>query len=300
MSFSGVLVPVATPFHPDLSPDKAAFLGLCQKLLDQGAGGLAVFGTTSEANSLGLAEKRDLLDYLVDNGIPPEKLMPGTGTCALPDTIAATSHAVQRGCGGVLLLPPFYYKGVSDDGLFDAIAKTIEGVDSPNLRVYLYHIPPVAQVPFSLDLVGRLKDAFPQTVVGLKDSGGDWAHTEALLTAYPDLQIFPGSEVFLLQALRLGGAGCITATANVNLPMIRAVFENWQGPDADEKQAAATAVRQAVQNAGPLVPVIKSLLAHWTGQVDWSNVRPPLTTAQPEVGAQLAGNLAQLGVVYPS
>ena len=235
--FHGVLVPVLTPFTPAGEPDAGRFTAFCRFLLDQGAGGLSIFGTTSEANSMSPAERMALLDHLVAAGIPAEKLMPGTGACAMTDAATLVRHAVGHGCGGVLMLPPFYYKPVSDDGIFAFVSGVIDKVGSPALRVYLYHIPPVAVVGYSLDLVGRLIKAYPQTVVGLKDSSGDWSNTAALLDRYPGFAVFPGSEVFLLEGLRKGAAGCITATGNINVPGIAKLYANWQGPQADALQA---------------------------------------------------------------
>ena len=154
--FSGVLVPVLTPFTPSGDPDLGRFVAFCRWLLDQGAGGLSVFGTTSEANSMSGPERMALLDGLIEAGIPPGKLMPGTGACSITEAATLVRHAVGHGCGGVLLLPPFYYKGVSDDGIFAFVSAVIDKVASAALRIYLYHIPPVAQVGYSLDLVGRL------------------------------------------------------------------------------------------------------------------------------------------------
>ena len=155
-TFSGVLVPALTPFDSNLDPDADALLAHCRWLLDQGVDGLAVFGTTSEANSLGLEERMTLLEHLLENGIPANKLMPGTGMCALSETVKLTRHAVERGCRGVLMLPPFYYKAVNDDGLFASYAEVIERVGNSALHIYLYHIPPVSQVGLSLGLIGRL------------------------------------------------------------------------------------------------------------------------------------------------
>ena len=164
----------------------------------------------------------------------PAKLMPGTGSCSLADAIVLTKHAVDLGCGGVLMLPPFYYKAPSEEGLFRFFAEVIEEVDDDELKVYLYHIPPVAQVGFSLPLIGRLIKEFPKTVVGLKDSSGDWSNTAAILETYPGFEVFPGSEVFLLDGLKNGAAGCISATCNVSAAAIRNVYDNWKGPDAAE------------------------------------------------------------------
>jgi 4-hydroxy-tetrahydrodipicolinate synthase len=273
--FRGVLAPVLTPFKADLTPDLDAFSDHCQWLLQRGVDGLAVFGTTSEANSLGIDERMNLLDGLIERGIPPARLLPGTGTCALPDTVRLSTHAVRHGCAGVLMLPPFYYKTVDDEGLFASYSEVIQRVGNSALRVYLYHIPPVARVSISNELIGRLLSSYEGTVVGLKDSSGDWAHTESILKAYPSLATFCGSEVFLLKTLRHGGAGSITATANVNPAGIRAVFEHWQDADADEQQQRITAIREAIQ-ARPVIPALKGMLAACYERPSWRTVRPPL------------------------
>ena len=156
--------------------------------------------------------------------------MPGTGTCSLADAIVLTKHAVDLGCGGVLMLPPFYYKAPSEEGLFRFFAETIEEVGDDQLKVYLYHIPPVAQVGFSLPLIGRLIKEFPDIVVGLKDSSGDWSNTAAILETYPGFEVFPGSEIFLLDGLRKGAAGCISATCNVSAAPSATSTTTGRGP----------------------------------------------------------------------
>jgi 4-hydroxy-tetrahydrodipicolinate synthase len=292
--FHGVLVPVLTPFAANGEPDAGRFAVFCRWLLDQGAGGLAIFGTTSEANSMSAGERMALLDRLVAAGIPPEKLMPGTGACAVTDAVSLVRHAVGHGCGGVLMLPPFYYKPVSDDGIFAFVANVIDKVGSSALRVYLYHIPPVAVVGYSLDLVGRFIEAYPQTVVGLKDSSGDWSNTAALLDRYPGFAIFPGSEVFLLDALRQGGAGCITATGNINASGIAKLYANWQGPRADALQAEITTVRKTMQ-AYPMVPALKRVVAHFHNDPAWAAVRPPLVPLDRAQSAALIADLVRIG-----
>lgn len=292
--FYGVLVPVLTPFTASGDPDPGRFVAFCLWLLDQGAGGLAIFGTTSEANSMSAAERMALLDRLVDAGIPAQKLMPGTGACSMTEAATLVRHAVGHGCGGVLMLPPFYYKPVSDDGIFAFISGVIDKVASPALRVFLYHIPPVAQVGYSLDLVGRLIAAYPQTVVGLKDSSGDWTNTAALLERFPGFAVFPGSEVFLLDALRKGGAGCITASGNVNMPGIRKLYDNWQGSQAGALQAEITTLRKALQ-AYPMVPALKRIVAHFHDDPDWAAVRPPMLPLDPAQSSALIADLAKLG-----
>jgi 4-hydroxy-tetrahydrodipicolinate synthase len=292
--FSGVLVPVLTPFTPSGEPDAGRFVSFCRWLLDQGAGGLAIFGTTSEANSMSPAERMDLLDRLIEAGIPAAKLMPGTGACAITDATSLVRHAVDHGCGGVLMLPPFYYKGVSDDGIFAFIASVIDKVGSPALRLFLYHIPPMAVVGFSLDLVGRLIAAYPQTVVGLKDSSGDWSNTAALLERFPGFAVFPGSEVFLLDGLRKGAVGCITASGNVNVPGIKKVYDNWRDPQAEASQAEITTLRKALQ-AYPMVPALKRIVAHYHNDPNWAAVRPPLVPLDRAQSTALIADLGKLG-----
>jgi 4-hydroxy-tetrahydrodipicolinate synthase len=292
--FSGVLVPVLTPFTPGGEPDSGRFVAFCRWLLDRGAGGLSIFGTTSEANSMAAAERMALLDRLIEAGIPAQKLMPGTGACSMTEAAGLVRHAVGHGCGGVLMLPPFYYKGVSDDGIFAFISAVIDKVASSALRIYLYHIPPVAQVGYSLDLVGRFISAYPQTMVGLKDSSGDWGNTAALLERFPGFAVFPGSEVFLLDALRKGGAGCITASGNVNVPGIRKLYDNWRGPQADTLQAEVTTLRKALQ-AYPMVPALKRMVAHFHNDPDWAAVRPPLVPLDQAQSSALIADLAKLG-----
>jgi len=286
--FYGVISPVLTPFGEAGSPDADRFLAHSKWLLADGCTGLAPFGTTGEANSLGVEERMRLLEALVSGGIDPKLLMPGTGLCALSDTVTVTRHAVEQGCGGVMTLPPFYYKAVSDDGLFAYYSELIERVGDDRLRIYLYHIPPVAQVGLSVDLVGRLIKAYPDTVVGLKDSSGDWSNTKVLLDAYPGFTVFPGSEIFLLDGMRNGAAGCITATGNVNARMIRNVYDNWQTDQADDLQAEITAVRMAIQ-ARPMIPMLKAIVAHFNNDPGWLKLRAPflqMDSAEAKAGIE--------------
>ena len=294
--FAGVLVPVLTPFNRAGDPDAGRFIAFCRWLLDQGADGLAIFGTTSEANSMSAGERMQLLDRLIEAGIPAAKLMPGAGACSMTEAAAVARHAIGHGVGGVLMLPPFYYKGMDDDGLFAFFAGVIERVGSAALKVYLYHIPPQTVLGLSVDLVGRLIQAYPQTVVGLKDSSGDWNNTVALLDAYAaeGFAIFPGSEVFLLDGLRKGGVGCITATGNVNVPGIRKVYENWRTPQADALQADITLARKTIQ-AYPMVPALKRIVAHFHNDPDWAAVRPPMERLTDAQSKSLLADLAKIG-----
>jgi 4-hydroxy-tetrahydrodipicolinate synthase len=295
----GVLAPVVTPFTADLRPDAPRLVRHCRWLIEQDVG-LAVFGTNSEANSLSVPEKLALLDALAEARIPATRMMPGTGCCALPDTIELTRHAVRHGCAGVLMLPPFYYKGVSDDGLFASYAEVIERVADARLRIYLYHIPPVSQVPITLALIERLLARYPGTIAGIKDSSGDWNNTKAMLERFQPqgFQVFAGSETFLLATLRGGGAGCISATANVNPAAISALAREWQSADADADQAALDRVRATFQKF-PMIPALKTAIAHFSTDDAWRTVRPPLTPLNPEQRRQLIDALTATSFEMP-
>ena len=298
--FSGVIAPVLTPYDANLDPDPARFADHAAWLLEDGCTGLAPFGTTGEALSLGLAERRRLLDALLDAGLDPARLMPGTGLCSIPDTVELCRHAVEAGCGGVMVLPPFYFKGASDDGVFEHFREVIDRIADARLRVYLYHIPPQAVVGFPVELVGRLIDAFPGVVVGLKDSSGDWSYSAALLAAYPGFRVLSGSETFLLDNLRHGGGGCITATGNVNARRIRAVYDAYRaGADdadtdaeanADALQAEVSAMRACIQ-AKPVIPALKHVVAHYREDPGWAAVRPPFRPLPAADGAAVRSAL---------
>ena len=295
----GVLSPVLTPFTDTLEPDAGRFAQHCGWLLSQGVG-LAIFGTNSEANSLSVSERIKLLDGLLEAGLDPAKMMPGTGCCAIPDTVELTRKAVQSGCSGVLMLPPFYYKGVPDDGLFRAFSEVIQRVGDSRLRVYLYHIPPVAQVPLGYALIERLIKAYPGTIAGIKDSSGDWNNTEGLLKNFQSesFDVFCGSEVFLLQTLRGGGAGCIPATGNVNPGPIVELYKTWKDSGADERQAGLNAVRKAFEIM-TMIPSMKAGIAWKRKDPQWANVRPPLVNGPADKVELLKKELDRLGFAMP-
>ena len=292
---SGVLSPVITPFKDDLEPDSERLVSHCRWLIDNDVG-LAVFGTNSEGNSLATEEKIELLETLVEAGLPADRMMPGTGCCALTDTLALTRKAVELGCGGVLMLPPFYYKNVSDDGLYRSFAEVIDRIGDDRLRVYLYHIPPVAQVPVPLPVIERLLKDYAGTVVGIKDSSGDWQHTKSILNLFKGekFHVFPGSETFMLKGLRHGGAGCISATANVNPKAIAHLASTWEQDNADEQQAGLDQVRSVFQGY-VMIPAMKAAVAHYSGSISWRNVRPPLDSFDDGQAQALINSLEAIG-----
>jgi 4-hydroxy-tetrahydrodipicolinate synthase len=295
----GVIAPVLTPFTPELRPDAARLAAFCRWLLAKGAG-LAVFGTTSEANSMSVAEKMTLLDAMLEAGLPPQRMMPGTGCSALTDTVELTRHALRHRCGGVLMLPPFYYKGVSDDGLYASYSEVVQRIGDTRLRIYLYHIPQVSQVPLSPALIERLLNAYPGTFAGIKDSSGDWNSVRTLLERFAPrgFAVYPGSETLLLAAMRAGAAGCITAQANVNPDANVRLFETWREPDAEAQQAALLALRSVLLNY-PMIPALKAVVAHGAHDDAWTTVRPPLVSLSAGQRATLVAALPA-GYVPPA
>src|SRR5436853_1715642 len=296
----GVLVPVITPFRKDYAPDAERFVRHCRWLLKNGCSGLAVFGTNSEANSMSVPEKRRLLEALIAGGISPAALMPGTGHCALTDSVELTRAALKMGCAGVLMLPPFYYKGVPDEGLYRNFAEIIERVGDERVQLYLYHIPPVSQVPITLGLIERLLAKYPGIVAGVKDSSGDWSNTKAMLDAFAKegFDVFAGSEAFLLDNMRNGGKGCITATGNVNPGPIANVYKNWRAADADKQQAAISATRKIVQKQ-PMIPALQNIVAHFGNDAAWKTCRPPLVELSRAQEEELIRDLKAIGFIMP-
>ncbi len=272
---AGLWPPVATPFDADGAVSLDRLVAHCHRLLAEGASGLALLGTTSEANSLTLDERRRVIDACIAAEIPAARLLPGVGSCAVDDAIALARHAGARGCAGVLLLPPFYYKAVNDDGLFAFVARVIERCGPNPPPIVLYHIPPVAVLGWSMPLVARLLEAFPGIVVGMKDSSGDPDHLVEVITSFPGFAVFPGSEVLALTGMRHGAVGCISALANINARAIADFLRTWQAPDAESRQKQLITVRAAVEPRGT-IPAVKAVLAARYGDEAWRNVRPPL------------------------
>ncbi len=275
-ALAGLWPPVATPFGPDGDVDDQRQLRHSRTLLVDGAHGLAVLGTTSEANSLTLDERRRVIDAHVEGGIDASRLMPGTGACAIGDAVALTRHAGELGAAAVLLLPPFYYRNATQEGIYAFVSTVIEQVGARAPRIMLYHIPQMgAGIGWSIDLIGRLRTAFPEIIAGIKDSAGDADHTIALIDAFPDFAVFPGAEVYLLKALKAGAAGCISASANINAQGIRGMLDRWQEPGAEQLQDEMNAVRKAVESRG-MIPSLKAVLAERYGDPGWLATRPPL------------------------
>lgn len=291
--FRGVISPILTPFQSDGEIATELYVSHARASLDAGIHFLSPFGTTGEAAAVGTAERMRTLEALVAAGVPADRLMPGTGLCALPDTVDLTRHATELGCAATMVLPPFYYP-TSEDGLFDYYARLIDSVDSEKLRICLYHIPQMSGVAVSADLTARLNTAFPETVVAYKDSSGDWENTKAVIDAAPNVSVFPASETHLVQGLEQGAAGCISATCNSNASVIAAYFNAHLAGDTkvcDALRHEMIAHRKAVQDAG-FIPALKSMFSDATGNSTWLNVRPPMPSIDAKLGQRLNRELA--------
>jgi len=307
----GVLAPVITPFTADLLPDQQRFITHCQWLLSQNCG-LAVFGTNSEANSMSAEERMMLLDALVAAGIDPSRMMPGTGCCSVTETVELTAHAVKHGCAGVLMLPPFYYKNVSEEGLYRYFSEVVQRVGDTRLKIYLYHIPPVAIVGITPKLVERLLKAYPTAITGMKDSSGDWNNTKTFLDAFATdgCDVFVGSESFLLANMRDDGAGTISATANVNPAAIHKLYaESAVTPkafgavsaDLERQQARLNVVRAVFSNrkSPSMIAALKQAIAIYRNEPEWARVRPPLVELTKQQTKLLAADLKAIGFAMP-
>jgi len=309
----GVLAPVVTPFKADFSPDCERFIRHCQWLLSQDCG-LAVFGTNSEANSMAAKERSTLLDVLVAAGLDPSRMMPGTGCCSITETVELTAHAVKHGCAGVLMLPPFYYKNVSEEGLYRYFSEVVQRVGDTRLKIYLYHIPPVAIVGVTPKLVERLLKAYPTAIAGMKDSSGDWNNTKTFLDAFAvragravsGFDVFVGSESFLLANMRNGGVGTISATANVNPAAIHKLYRQWNtagdADNADQQQSKLNAVREVFSSRKfpSTIAALKQAIAIYRNDPEWSRVRPPLVELTKEQAKLLAAELKAIGFAMPN
>lgn len=296
---TGVYCAATTPVKPDLSPDFAAFAAHCRWLIDEGCTGVALLGTTGEANSFSSSERRQLLEAALKAGLTGDQLLPGTGLANIPETIDLTRHALSSGVHQVVMLPPFYYKGVSDEGLFQAYAKVIEGVASDRLRVILYHIPQMTGLPISHNLIGRLVEAFPGIVAGIKDSAGQFDNMTAMLARFKDFSVLAGADPLLLPLMQAGGAGCITATSNLVARSLATVYKHANDPaKAAEVEAAQANIvaHRNLSNSYVQIPAIKAMVGFLHGDPSgWARTRPPLVALSAAELADLRSNLLEIG-----
>lgn len=294
--YGGVNAAVLTPMRADLSIDLDRMAAHCLWLLANGCNGLGVLGTTGEANSIGIDERIAVLEGLAERGVPAARMLPGTGTPALTDTVKLTRAAGKLGCPGALLLPPFFYKNPSDDGLFAYFSEVAQRVGG-EIKIYLYHFPAQSAVPFGIDLIGRLLKAYPTVFKGIKDSSGDRANTlgYAQHFAKDGFEVYAGDDSLLRDLLGSDGAGCITAASNVNSTIGAEVYANWDNAAGEAAQTTLTATRRAVTTV-PLIPGLKALKARHTGDANWLNIRPPHLRLTAEQEAKLFAAFDASGV----
>ena len=285
-TLSGVIAAIATPIEESGAPDLKRAVNLARYLLDNGCDGLNVLGTTGEATSFSLDERKAVMDAYKANGLPLHRLMVGIGAAAVSDAVALTRHAAELGFAGALVLPPFYYKGVPDDGLvgyIDALVKTTERKPIP---IYLYHFPAMSGLPWHVTLIKRLLDSFPTRIVGLKDSSGDMAFARAAAAVSSDFAVFPSTEACLMEARSGAFAGCISATANLNADLCARA---WDQGDSGALDAAVT-IRKLFDGK-PLVSGVKALLAHIHRDPALARVKPPLAPfSAADRASVIAGN----------
>lgn len=291
---TGVITPLLTPYNDDGTIAYDLYGAHAAQCLADGAHYLSPFGTTSEAPSHSSRERRQALEALVGKGhAEAARLMPGTGLCALEETVDLCRHAAELGCAGVMVLPPFFLKPVSDEGLYRYFSTLIERLGAHPPAICLYHIPQNSGVMISPDLAARLNEAFPEVVIAYKDSSGDWENTRAVIEAAPGISVFPGSETVMPDAMPLGGAGCISASCNSNVAAIRRLYEAIVAHRDDEVVRLLGPIsehREELRQAG-LIPGLKSLKAHETGDVRWLNLRAPMLNADPDIGPRLAASV---------
>jgi 4-hydroxy-tetrahydrodipicolinate synthase len=288
----GLWCAMLTPLDRNGGVDHPRLVGHARRLLGLGVDGLAPFGTTGEGQSFGVGERAAGLSALFAAGIPGAKLVAATGCAALSETITLTRHGVQSGCAACLVLPPFFFENVSDDGLFAWYARVIEAVGDNRLRVLLYHIPQVTRVPLSVDLVARLAKAFPGIIAGVKDSSGDLANTQALLARVPQLAILVGHEPHLPQAIRAGGAGTICGVANTYPALVRALLS----PNVTKADEERIATFIDISFRQPLLPAFKTIVAAQTGDASWHAMCPPHLPLDESQRRTLLAALAAAGL----
>ena len=270
-TLSGVIAAIATPIGEDGAPDLKRAVKLARFLLDNGCDGLNVLGTTGEATSFSRDERKTVMSAYQAEGLPLDRLMVGTGAAAVSDAVALTRHAAALGFAGALVLPPFYYKGVPDDGLIAYIDALVQATADRPIPIYLYHFPAMSGVPWHVALIKRLLQSFPSRIVGLKDSSGDMAFARSAAAIAPDFAVFPSTEAALIEARSGAFAGCISATANLNADLCARA---WRAGDQNALDAAVT-IRKLFDGK-PLVAGVKALLAHIHGDPALARVKPPL------------------------
>ena len=278
-SISGVYSAALTPIKEDLTINKDLYLRHCQYLMKQGHDGLAIFGTTGEANSFSIKEKCESIDFLIKNRIDPKILMPGTGATSVEDSIKMTKHAVQHNVKAVLLLPPFYYKNVTDEGVINYYQKIVEGVGANNLLYVLYHIPQVSGVALNFNIIENLLKLYPNNIAGIKDSSGDTDHMLKTIKYFNDLALFCGHDGLALRVCKRGGAGAITAGTNIAGKLLSFIIHNYKREDEINNFSALQTLMEQIRETLTTSEPISTMKAYFSlvdNISEWNLVMPPL------------------------
>lgn len=269
----GVIAAIATPVDPAGEPDLPRYLVLARHLLGNGCDALNILGTTGEATSFSLAQRQRVMSALAEAGLPMGRLMVGTGAASIADSEALTKHAAALGFAGALIIPPFYYKGISNAGMLRFFERLVAATASRPIPLYLYHFPALSGVPYAPSLVAELIGAFGPVISGLKDSSGDMEYARAVARAHPGFDVFPSNEATLTEARTGIFAGCISATANLNAAWCAKGFH------AGDEAALATAVSiRKMFDGKVLISGVKATLAHIHKDPAYAVPLPPLVT----------------------
>jgi 4-hydroxy-tetrahydrodipicolinate synthase len=297
---SGIYAAAVTPVDYSGAISTERFIRHAHWLLGHGCHGLGVFAVTGEAASFSVAERQAALEAFVAGGVPAQKLLVGIGTCARADTLALARHALELGCRRLVMLPPYFFRRLLDEGIYRAYAEVIDALADDRLELFLYHHPQITGAPITKAVIERLVAAYPQTIAGIKDSSASLPHLKDLIATFPDLAVFAGSDKELLDVLQAGGAGTISAAANINGPVSREVFEAYSTGNRTKAEVLMRQVRfvRETLEAYTIVPAVKFVIAEGQNDDEWRRVRPPLVELDGPSGRELLDRLERAGCGY--
>ena len=295
--FSGIYTASLTPLTSSYEPNLPALVSHVEQLFESGSDGVAILGSTGEANSLTIEQRLDIISYC-GRTLAPERLMMGTGSCALQDAIRLTQASIEAGVFSVLVIPPFYYKPQSDESVIRYYSELISSVDDSRLRIIFYNFPKLSGYNFSTEILQEFKERFGDIAAGIKDSSGNWENMLSITKNVPNFMVYSGTETLLLNILREGGAGCITASANLLAPECQLVYQAWRNDQqntAEQVQKELTVLRKALESY-QFVSELKGLMAEHTGSEHWQEMLPPFIPLLPSQVRELSEKINDLGL----
>ncbi|RZO44733.1 MAG: dihydrodipicolinate synthase family protein [Proteobacteria bacterium] len=295
--FSGIYTASLTPLTSTYEPNLPALVSHVEQLFESGSDGVAILGSTGEANSLTIEQRLDIISYC-GRTLAPERLMMGTGSCALQDAIRLTQASIEAGVFSVLVIPPFYYKPQSDESVIRYYSELISSVDDSRLRIIFYNFPKLSGYNFSTEILQEFKERFGDIAAGIKDSSGNWENMLSITKNVPNFMVYSGTETLLLNILREGGAGCITASANLLAPECQLVYQAWRNDQqntAEQVQKELTVLRKALESY-QFVSELKGLMALHTGSEHWQEMLPPFIPLLPSQVRELSEKINDLGL----